>query len=348
MAIHFFDTGTQQRLNDQLKDYIRVPGSLDIEYMRPAMTAAQNNHLLEILGTGLSAHLLTNVVPDPQAGGVTALDRDLLTRVREPLAHLTVIAAIPMINLKIGAGGLTTTNNEKEATVQWWQYRDFKKALQSNATQALDRLLVFLEKNGGQFASYDGSDAQKVNNANFVNTTAKARAILPLVKSPYVLRALRPAMNRADELVLKRALTDDLYAALKTLSAAGDAWEISPDDYEPLRTHIEAAEMHLALAESLDEGAISWTEEYGIYVPIIAEVETAGRVQQTTIQQREQLSRKHSTYASRAIDLLREELKANATDYPLYDAEAPTAKYYIKQEDDVKQDQNIYKGIGLP
>ena len=348
MATHYFTTTTQEALQAELNDFIRVPGSLDIEYMRPAITAAQNNHLNEILGEELSAYLLTEVVPDPEASGVEYIDRELLTRVREPLAHLSVIAAIPMINLKVGAGGLTSTNNEKESTVQWWQYRDFKKALQSNAVAALDRLLIFLEKKGGQFEDYEGSAAQKANNANFVNTTAKARALLPVVKSPYVLRAMRPAMQRADELVLKRTLTPALYTALKDLSAAGDAWTITAIDYEPLRPHVEAVEMHLAFAESLDEGAISWTEEYGVYVPIIAEVETAGRLQQSTMQQREELSRKHSTYAARAVNELAELLKGNPDDFPLYAPATTAAKPFIKQGAEEKKEQNIYKGIGLP
>lgn len=345
MAKHYFDTTTLPNLLADFKDYARVPGSLDIEYVRPAMSTAQNDYINDLLGDALKDKILDEVLDDLAAAD--AIYQKAVERIREPLAHLTYIGMLPMLNVKVAAGGLTHNNNEKDTAVPWYAQRDLKKALQKNAISALDRLLLFLEKSGKDITEYSGSEAQKANNGNFVNTFSKAQAYLPIVKSPYVLRQMRPAMTRIDEQIIQEILTKPLYDGLRAKAQEGEAWTIDAVDYEPLRKLIEPVELHFAFVQSIDEGAVSWTEEYGVYVPIIAEVETAGRVQQPTLQAREELARKHLTYARNAVNALKEHLAANAETYTLYTAPTVPTKSFIKNLPEDRDQQNIYKGIGL-
>ncbi|MEM9823480.1 MAG: hypothetical protein AAF985_20520, partial [Bacteroidota bacterium] len=72
--------------------------------------------------------------------------------------------------------------------------------------------------------------------------------------------------------------------------------------YEPLREYIEAAEIHLAFAQSIVYDTLSYSDEFKLHIPLISELETGRRATQASGQQVEVLARESKAQASSAID----------------------------------------------
>lgn len=335
MADHFFDTTSEDTLKPQFNKYTRIPGSLDISYVRPAMTAAQNNHINDHLGATFAAELLTALDGTPSAD-----QNALIEKIREALAPLTTIELLPALNVKLGQGAITQNNNQNESPAEYWQTRDLKRRLEDNANRAMSRMLDYLNTNAADFATYEGSDEHKRNLRNFCNSQKDANFIAPLLKSHFVFQELRPAMTRADERLLRPLLTNALYDHLKTIAEAGTTWGA----YEPLRESIQRIEIHTAFADSIEEATVKYSAEFGIHIALLAEVETGRRATEVDVTRRESIIRAHNNYASYSINELKRLLAASPSSYPLYTAPELPDRAIVTPADNT----GMYPAFGVP
>lgn len=333
MAKYFFTVTPETTFKTEIADYIAIPGSLDIRYMKPAMLQAQRDHIENLIGADFYDELLNPTDP------LTAKEIAAIEAIREPLAHLSVINALPHLNIKISQGGATQNNIQNETPAQWWQVRDQKRELVKNANNAMARLCEFLAKNAADYPTYEAGEAYKNNLRNFCNDFATANLILPKISSHYVFQQMRATMTRVDENIIFKTLGIQLYAHLKGLTIAGDDWGV----YKPLLPLIQKAEVSLAFASAALESIISWTPEFGIHVQLISEVETGRKSDPTNIAEREQLVRAHESKGREAITALKNELTANADTYVEYVAPEIPVNKYVKTE----CKGGIYFGIGL-
>ena len=332
MAKYFFTLATESTFKTEIAEYVAIPGSLDIKYMKPAMLAAQRDHIKPLLGTAFYNELLDATPPSTD-------QESAIEAIREPLAHLSIINALPHLNIKVSQGGLTQNNVENESPALWWQVRDQKRELMKNANNSMARLIEFLEENAADYATYAASDARKANLRNFCNDFATANKYLPKVTSHYIFQQMRAAMTRVDATIIAKNIGPELYEYLKELTISGTAWA----DYEPLRPLIQKAELSLAFAEAAIESTIQWSDEFGIHVPLISESETGRKADATTIAQREQIIRAHEAKGRDAITALKEELTANADTYTEYTAPVIPTDTYVTTD----TAGGIYFGIGL-
>ena len=334
MADYFFTTSPESTFHTQFSKYTRIPGSLDLLYVKPSMTAAQNNHLLPILGDAFMAELLTAV-----AGTPSASEAALIEKVREALAPLTTIELLPALNVKMGQGGITQNNNQNEQPAEFWQTRDLKRRLEDNANRAVSRLIQYLATNSSDFATYEDSAAHQRSQRNFCNDFETANIIAPLLKSYYVFQEIRPAMTRADEMLLRPLLTDPLFDHLKALSLAGDSWGV----YEPLREAVQRVEIHTALSNSIEEAAVKYSAEFGIHIALLAEVESGRRATEVDERRRESVVRGHRNYADYAVNELKRILKKTPQTFPLYTPPTLPNKTIIEPGTNA----SIYPAFGL-
>lgn len=333
MAKYFFTLDNEQTFKTEIAEYIAIPGSLDIRFMKPAMLDAQRDHIENLLGSDFYDELLNPADP------ITAEEKAAIEAIREPLAPLTVLNALPHLNVKISQGGTTQNNIENETPAAWWKIRDQKRELVKKANNSMARLCAFLAKNANDYATYKNSEAYKNNLRNFCNDFATANLFLPKISSHYVFQQMRATMTRVDENIIQKTLGPELYKYLKDLTTAGTDWAA----YKPLLPLIQNAELSLAFAEAALESIISWSPEFGIHVSLISEVETGRRADPTNIAEREQLVRSHQAKGREAITALKEELTTNAADYSEYKAPEIPTNPYVKTE----CKGGIYFGIGL-
>lgn len=333
MSKYFFTVDTQATFKTEIEEYIALPGSLDIKFVKPAMLTAQRDYIKPLLGTGFYNELLAATTPD--AAQIAAI-----AAIREPLAHLTVINALPHLNVKVGQGGITQNNVNNETAAPWWTVRDQKRELQKNANNAMARLVEFLAENAATYATYASSPARARNLRNFCNDFDTARLVLPKVTSHYIFEQMRAAMTRVDETILLPALGPQLYAYLKTLTLAGTAWAA----YAPLQILIQRAELSFAFSEAALESTIQWSPDFGIHVPLISESETGRRAEATTISEREQIVRSHAAKGREAISAIKDDITANILTYTEYVAPVIPVKTYVNNTD---HPGGTYFGIGL-
>lgn len=332
MAKYFFTVTPEATFKTEIAEYVAIPGSLDIRYMKPAMLAAQRDYIEPLIGTEFYDELLAAETP-------TAEQTAAIEAIREPLAHLSIINALPHLNVKINQGGLTQNNVENETPAAWWQVRDQKRELVKNANNAMARLVAFLAKHAGDYATYKASDAYKNNLRNFCNDFAKANHYLPKVSSHYVFQQMRAAMTRVDENIIAKTIGIELYDYLKDLTINGTVWGA----YAPLLPLIQKAELSLAFTEAAIESTIKWSPDFGIHVPLIAEAETGRKADPTSIAEREQIIRAHEAKGRQAITQLKDELTENADIYTEYVAPETATAPQVKTE----TAGGMYFGIGL-
>lgn len=335
MSNYFFDISTDAALRTDLADYISLPGTFGIEKWKPAERAARNQFLVPVLSQTFIDELLAANTPSPEQ--VKAIKA-----IKEALAHLAMIKLLPTLNVSVQDGGMSQYDRERESVAPWWAVRDFKRALQTNATVALDLLLVLLKKNVGDYSSYQSSDQYIRSVGNFVNDVATAQKYVPVIKSHFLLESMRSDLTRVDEAHLLKILSKDLFEALLEFKKTDDDWA----DYSPLKPYIEEYEINLAFAESISGHTISYSEDFKLHIPLISEAETGRRTLPADNPMKEQLERVAKANAHSALNRLKNELTTNASAYPLYTAPEDDA-VYIKAKTGSDKGA-IYPGLGLP
>lgn len=85
-------------------------------------------------------------------------DMNKLIAVLKPvLANLTILESIPQFNVVATGSGFGIVSNPNQAPASMERIRDLKDACLQAANDGLDRMLLFLEKNAGKYASWNKS-----------------------------------------------------------------------------------------------------------------------------------------------------------------------------------------------
>lgn len=332
MADYFFDISTDAKLKTDVADFINVPGTLGVDYWKPAERAAREQYINELISEEFATELLALAAP-------TTKQQAVIDKIRGALAQLTLIKMLPKLNIKIQRSGIGQDNVQDQNAAPWWAIRDLKRSFQVDASIAVDSLLKFLEKNAADYPTYKTSAQATQNQKNFVNTVETASLYIPIITSHFVLTQMRPAMSRVDESILRLTLTPQLYNFLMDFVKAGTAWGA----YEPLRKHIEAAEIHFAFAQSIPLSSLNYNEDFKLHVPLISEAETGRQATKVSQDEKQQIISASKKNGADAINQLKKELALNAIDYPEYIIPETPQEHFIKTDTGT-----IYAALGVP
>lgn len=326
---------------DELAGFLPVSVSLNFKALIPAIESAQNQWIKPIVSDAEMANLLSKY-HDDLAAALTGEEKTLITKIQHPLAHLTFISAIPLLNLNMSSGGFTVNTSEGSAPASRYRIEELKDQIDIYAQQGLDSLLEYLEENNTDHANYDGSAERLAAMSNFINTIKEMNSYLSTPIGRFILNRMRPIIKRLEEHEIKPILCTELYDDMKSNIQTRTSLGV----YAPILPFVQRALAHLAFAEAIDELGIT-IDQRGAYLSFnTAAGENFKRQMPITGEDMTSLVHKNRELSRDAFAYLKAELVENADNYPLY-KNSPCFSLDHSSQMAQTEGSGIWNGIGI-
>jgi len=135
---------------ETIREYVSI-GSLNFSEIKPHVREAQNSFLIPHLGKALVDYI--DAITES-----SGTQKDLKDMTIEALAPMVVLSYIPEGEIKIDSSGLTRNEDERQKSAFGYQVGRLNYSLMNRAYNALDRLLLHLEKNADSIAPWKDSE----------------------------------------------------------------------------------------------------------------------------------------------------------------------------------------------
>jgi len=148
----------------EIKDYISADISSDIRTILPYVKQAEK-YVVDIIGSALYDDLISVVHHNNDQEKL----KDLLVKVRLPLANFAYFLAIAKLNVNVGDTGFTVTVSSSLEPASEWRVKDFRNSVENSGNDALEELIEFLETNKKHYPKWTQSKAYSFQKKFFIN-----------------------------------------------------------------------------------------------------------------------------------------------------------------------------------
>lgn len=193
-----------------LKEYLAVDASNFPTTFLPSIKRAEESFIKKATGTGVYA-LITAANPTPDALAL----RD---KARAALAPLAYCAMLPLLNVRAGDKGLTTSSTQTSEQARKWMVDDMRNQLLIDGYNALDGLYEHLESNttADWYNTWKGSDAYTEYKQYFVNRAAIMQQYAHIKGSRWLYMQLLPGMQNVETFYILDTIGSAFFNDLKT------------------------------------------------------------------------------------------------------------------------------------
>jgi hypothetical protein len=225
---------------EQIRVFVTVDISSRFETIKPYLLEAKK-FIYDILGEDTYTELL-DYVNDTEAETDEALDA-LLPYVQAPLANFAYMLGAHKLFIQVGETGLVRSETSSFTPAKPEEIELLKKSFASSGYNALEELILFIDRNAETYADayahlfakrFIVNTAQEMNDLIFVNITN-----LDFLD-------MKKIINLTENNDLRDTMGATLFAAIKVEVAEGD---ISEDHEALLATYFRPALAHLAYAK---------------------------------------------------------------------------------------------------
>ena len=197
----------------ELKAYAQLTGDVNFASIKPTLRFVETFHLIAIIGKELYRSL--DDAYTTSEATLTEVHKALLEQCRLMVAPYLVYYYAPKADVQLSDSGMTKS---KEAAYQY-QGTAFREANLREAEMCEELLLQFLEENKAGYPQWQASDSFKDYRALFIKSGNEFDKLFSSA-SPYRnYRALRTKMPDVEEQMVRMAIGDTLFDALKTKDA---------------------------------------------------------------------------------------------------------------------------------
>jgi hypothetical protein len=223
------------RTTKDIREYCpSVTAQTNFEEIRPSVRHIEENLLIPAIGQSLYDKLNTQLTEGTENEALAKL----LSKTRETVSYLSVLAWLPFAAVKVGNKGINRLENSDGPTAFKYQETDLKQSLRQSGLAAMERLLLFLDSKRSTYPDWESTATAKNMRGNLINTTAEFSACYPIDNSPVIFMAIRPYMAQVEDFEIKPALGTALYGKLKAAIKAGDLTEAQTELLETLQKAI--------------------------------------------------------------------------------------------------------------
>ncbi|HEX8349096.1 MAG TPA: DUF6712 family protein [Hymenobacter sp.] len=180
----------------------------------------------------------------------------LLKHLRRSLAYYTMLEASPFLGVSFNEMGLQEQNADHSAPARQWVANKFENSAASNGDTLLDTALFWLESKASEFPTWRESEAYTVSKELFFHSIYDLAKFANVGQSRRTFLALRPFIQRVEELEILPLIGQERFDALKeailtpgTLTAAD----------KTLWAAIKPALAHRVVEEALPELSVQIT-----------------------------------------------------------------------------------------
>ena len=302
---------------DEIKVFCPMIASSEFGNFSPFIDQAERDFILPYIGSEQYNALVTAYNNDEEGSGddITAEQQALLEKIQAALAFYMEYLWIPSGQVSIGDGGIRVAYTDTMKPAFAWQIKDLRREVIRQAGSAMDALLEFLEQNKDDYPLWTDSDVYPDSKSTFIVSAKEfTKYYAPLASSRLNYLAVLPTMKRVEEFVIQSELGVEFYAELKE--------QFIDDDLTPANelvvTYIKKALAPLTISQAVRDLTAS-VDERGILMfnsTSATDVVDAKLPAIDTVISKIEFGCEKDGRSY--IQLLKNFLKANITDYPTY------------------------------
>lgn len=236
---------------DDVQDVVAISSDLPLDDLKPYLLACQR-FVTRFTGEALIERLTTKLdgvdletPPDP----LSQVEKDLLSRLRIPIANLALIRYANVRNVSVTNVGVQRNHTSSSSDVFEWQINRLAVQLQLDAWEGLEELHRYLEVKRDDFSEYTDSAAFKADQKSLIRSAALFSEYYFINESRLTFYSLQPAMRKAQESRLKPILGDKLAVLLGSAQLTEQREEM----LSAARTALVHATMARAIRERIVE-----------------------------------------------------------------------------------------------
>jgi len=282
-----------------LEPYIEQAEDL---FIKPAISDA----FYDVLDTEYTA---TGTIADPEQATTFRL-------LRVALANYVMFLAMPDLAMRLGDGGTMENNSGDTMPVRQWVFKETRWNAYRKAYRFLDSALVYMEDqvaaDNADFATFEASDAYTVSRRYLIPDAATFQRYYNINRSRLTFVALRPYIEKAQELYV-RPLLCDLYDEILTQYAAGTLTAANNTLLEHIRRYLAEA----TLTEAFPD--LNFVNDGQGWITIADPDAATIAGDQLSQMQQNQLTRAETNAASFRL-AIENHIYTNLDDYPTYKA----------------------------
>lgn len=307
-----------------IKEFISVNVNIDFSTLSPYVDNALVEFLQEPwLGDDIVDDIETNVAT------ATGVYPKLVKLTQRCLTYFSILKALPFLEVNIGDDGITRPHGENMATAYRGQIERIETQLKTDAYNALERLLAYLEKDKVGYPMWTDAPGYIEFSNYFFKDSKEFSYHYTLVHGRLTYKSLLQSMRYVTEFNIKAEIGADQLADF--FSKKNDS--NNTPEYVQAYEYLKPAIANLTVAQALIDGWVTYTSK-GVHFN--EDTEDTKKQTNATAQQ---LSAKINsvkdvgeTYLSKLVDYMNNNLDEFV---PFRDDESIT-----------KADDDDYKGVG--
>ncbi|WP_454880653.1 DUF6712 family protein [Sphingobacterium detergens] len=225
---------------NEIKQKVSINGTFKIAQLRPQISRTERTQIVPLLGADFYNELAaeyasalevlqgmseTEQIKIKESGTQYQLMDEkywpVMEILQDAIANITFMNAIDQVQVSIGESGVSISVNDTKKTAFQWQIDNLKYQFASDGFNALNELLVFLEKNLTDFPVWATSDAYFEQKKFFVESAEIFSAEYQINANRMTYLTLRYIMKRVEWNDVRPKISQPLFEKLKENQLTG-------------------------------------------------------------------------------------------------------------------------------
>ncbi len=300
--------------NKKIPDYASFTGTIEYAAIKPTLRMIENDHLVKLLGNELYSSLNSALALITDETSLSPDNQLLLHQCRMVIGPYLCYYYTPKAEIGLSASGARRSETETEKTAFQYQITNFREVNLREAEKASEQLLQFLDENQSSYSQWVNSKAFAAYKSLFIASASEFDENYKTA-SPYRnYWAMRWKMFDVEELHIRIKLGDPLFDSLKTKLLANT---LSTKETKLLK-FVKKAIAYYTIAFALPDLSVRLDDDGLTVVGITRSSNDKDRRQDATENKFSNIVNNAQAAGSEWLVKSMDYLKANATDFPLY------------------------------
>ncbi|SOS48441.1 DUF6712 family protein [Tenacibaculum dicentrarchi] len=195
------------KTTEQLRNFISVNGSVNIDNLKPSLRKAERNFLKPLIGLKQ-----ITVFEQEQTNPILKHAQELA---QEAVANFAYYLYLPVGAVKISDAGILVVESENSKQASDKQFKELQRSFKKSAHEALDELLDYMEQSADKFIDWFNSDYYTVYKELLVNKTITFNKFYYIFNSRQTFVAMMPTIRIVEDQFIKSVIGNNLLEDLK-------------------------------------------------------------------------------------------------------------------------------------
>ncbi len=244
---------------EEIKKYVAIDANTDIESILPYIEDAEEQFIKDLISEPMYEAISTQYNADPQT--LSAEYLALLPYIHRSLAHYAMFLWVNVGGVSLSDTGINTHTSNNSMPAPQWRVDKLEKSLLLSGDTHAEKLLQYLEGHKTDYPLWTASAAYTLTTGLFINSAMDFSRFVTISDSRRLFLKLKPYIEYAEQLKIKKLICKDLFAELKTQIEGNTLTAANIELLNKIRPLVA----RLALLKAIPELRITIGEK-GIYI----------------------------------------------------------------------------------